>query len=383
LLGILGSLAGAAIGLIPGLHCNLFAYLMLLNSDVSVAVFLFSALLSSNIFEFLSAAYLNAPKEGEVLLKGAFARFIALGRMNGAVKIIAYSAIMTYSIVMILGLLLGNAISNLSSYFGDYAWIMLLIMSIAIIFRQKCWPKALTFFIASGILGLIAFNMNLSEPFLPLLTGMFGLSAIILGSKSGSIPSQMDKSAVESGFFDFLKVSFFGVLSSIIMMLVPGISPSQIGFFSSSYKDDELKVASMASINIADVILSLMTFFYIGKARNGTIEKIGQAMALGIREYYLLIFFGFFSVLLSCMIALAVNKKLGQNIRIIGSKYFRLGVIIFVALLTSFFDGFFGLIILAASTLLGVMLAKNNARPVNLMGCLAVPTILFFVLRLF
>jgi putative membrane protein len=381
--GILGSLAGIIIGLVPGLHCNLFAYIILLNNDLSVAVFLFCSLLSSNIFEFLSAAYLKVPKEGEVLLNDAFSRFLMNGRMNSAVKIIAYSSIITYSIAMILGVLVGNIISLISDYLGNYAWVLLLAISALIIVRQKRWLIALLFFLSSGILGIIAFNINLNEPFLPLLSGMFGISALIFGAKKNSAPSQMERTAVESGFFDFLKVSIIGIFSSIFMMLVPAISPSQIGFFSSNYKNDELKVASMASINIADVILSLTTFFYIGKARNGTIEKIGQALTIGLKEYYLLIFFGFFALLLSCLISINVNKKLGKNTWLIGSEYFKIGIIIFVAFLAFFFDGFAGLFILIASSLLGFFLIKKNARPINLMGSIAVPTILFFILRLF
>ena len=381
--GILGSLVGIIIGLIPGLHCNLFAYLILLNNDLSVAVFLFCALLSGNVFEFLSAAYLKVPKEGEILLNDAFGRFLMDGRMNSAVRIIAYSGIITYSIAMILGVLIGNIISLASNYLGNYAWILLLIISVLIIFRQKRWLIALSFFLGSGILGIIAFNINLNEPFLPLLSGMFGISALLFGSQKNTAPMQIDKTAVESGFFDFLRVSVIGVFSSIFMMLVPAISPSQIGFFSSNYKNDELKVASMASINIADVVLSLTTFFYIGKARNGTIEKIGQALAIGLKEYYLLMFFGFFALLLSCLISININKKLGKNIDLIGSKYFKMGIIIFVTLLTLFFDGFAGLFVLIASSILGFFLIKKNVRPVNLMGSIAVPTILFFILRLF
>jgi len=260
---------------------------------------------------------------------------------------------------------------------------LLLAISIIIIIKQKRWLIALSFFLASGLLGYVSFNINLNEPFLPLLTGMFGINSLIYGSSKNSAPSQLEKSVVESNFFDFFKISILGVFSSIFMMLVPAISPSQIGFFASNYKNDELKIASMASINIADVILSLTTFFYINKARNGTIEKIGQALTIGLKEYHLLIFFGFFALIFSCLIALKINKKLGENIDLINSKYFKFGIIIFIILLTIFFDGFMGLFILAASTFLGFLLIKKNVRPINLMGSLALPTILFFIFRLF
>lgn len=381
--GIFGSFFGVIIGLIPGLHANLFAYLILLNKDLSIAVFLFCSLLSSNVFEFLSAAYLNTPKEGEILLKDSFSRFIATGRMNSAVKIIAYSSIITYSIVMVLGLLIGKIISFISYYLSNYAWVLLLLMSIIIIIKQKHWLVAFFFFIASGILGYVSFNINLNEPFLPLLTGMFGISGLLVTSNKNQIPNQLEKTVIESNFFEIFKVSIVGVFSSIFMMLVPGVSPSQIGFFSSNYKNDELKVASLASINIADVILSLTTFYYISKARNGTIEKIGEALIIGLKEYSLLMFFGFFALLISCLIALWVNNKLGKNTGLINSKYFKLLIIIFVTLLTFFFDGFIGLVILITSTFLGFLLIKKNVRPINLMGSLAIPTILFFIFRFF
>ncbi|MDD5499404.1 MAG: tripartite tricarboxylate transporter permease, partial [Candidatus Nanoarchaeia archaeon] len=321
---------------------------------------------------------------GEVLLKDSFSRFLTSGRMNSAVKIIAYSSIMTYSIIMILGMLIGKTISSITYFMGNKAWIFLLILCASIIWGQKNKRMlALTFFLSSGALGFFSFNLGLNEPFLPLLTGMFGLSGIIMNSKKNIAPSQMENSAVESGFFEILKQSIMGTFCSIIMMLLPAISPSQIGFFASKYEDDELKVASITSINIADVILSLVTFFFIGKGRSGTIEKIGQAMSIGIKEYYLLMSFGFFALLLANFFAIHANKKLGKNSGIIGSNYFKLGIMVFVILLTFYFDGALGLIVLFLSTIMGLLLLKKNVRPVNLMGCLAVPTLIFFASRFF
>jgi len=381
--GLTGSLAGIIIGLIPGLHLNIFAYLILISPNIETAIFLIAALLSSNVFEFLEAAYLNVPKEGEVLLKGALARFVADGRMATAVKIISYSSIISYSLVIMLSIFLGKFVSMLSSFLSGYSWILLLLASFLIIIKQKHKLKALAFFALSGILGLLSFNMGLNEPFLPLLTGMFGISGLIKKGGEGEQISQLHKTAVESSFFDILKASIIGVLSTIAMMLIPAISPSQIGFFTSNYKEDELKVASMASINISDAIMSLTAFYFIGKGRSGTIEKIGQAIFIGLKEYYLILFSGFFSLIIACILAPKISEKISNYSKIISSKQFSIGIIIFVTLLTAYFDSFKGIIILALSTLLGLLLIKKNARPVNLMGSLALPTILFFLGRLF
>ena len=281
---------GMIIGLIPGLHPNIFAYLIVLSPSVETAVFLVGALLSSNIFEFLGAAYLNVPKEGEVLLKGAFARFVADGRMATAVRIISYSSIIAYALVMALSIFFGEIVSRISYFLSGYSWILLLLMSVLIIINQKNRFRALAFFIMSGILGLLSFSSGLNEPFLPLLTGMFGISGLIKKNDEYGEAGQMDRTVVESNFFDVFKASVVGVLSTIVMMLVPAISPSQIGFFTSNYRDDELKVASMASINISDAIMSLTAFYFIGKGRSGTIEKIGQAITIGLKEYYLILF---------------------------------------------------------------------------------------------
>jgi putative membrane protein len=383
LAGLVGSLAGIIIGLIPGLHLNIFAYLILLSPNLETAVFLIGALLSSNVFEFLGAAYLNVPKEGEVLLKGAFARFMANGRMATAVKIISYSSIISYALAMALSIFLGKAVSLLSYFLSSYSWILLLLASFLIIIKQKNPLKSLAFFLLSGLLGMLSFNMGLNEPFLPLLTGMFGIAGLIKKGGAGEQINQMDKTAVESDFFDIFKASIIGVLSTIAMMLIPAISPSQIGFFTGNYKDDELKVASMASINISDAIMSLTAFYFINKARSGTVEKIGQAIFIGLKEYYLILFCGFFSLIIACILAPKISKKISNYSKIIGSKWFSLGIIIFVALLAAYFDSFKGVIILALSTLLGLFLIKKNARPVNLMGSLALPTILFFLGRLF
>ena len=125
---LLGILLGIVIGLIPGLHSNILAAMLFFKNDLYTMIIIFSSLVASNIFEFVSASYLNLPKEGEVLGADVLKKFLFENRILTAFKIISYSSIITYSIVLIIGLLLGNIISVLSNYLGNYSWIFLLIM---------------------------------------------------------------------------------------------------------------------------------------------------------------------------------------------------------------------------------------------------------------
>ena len=56
------------------------------------------------------------------------------------------------------------------------------------------------------------------------------------------------------------------------------------------------------------------------------------------------------------------------------------GVIIFVTAMTIFFDSLLGLLVLAASTALGIFVSELGIGKNHLMACLIVPVIFYFVL---
>ena len=67
---------------------------------------------------------------------------------------------------------------------------------------------------------------------------------------------------------------------------------------------------------------------------------------------------------------------------IVKVNYARLiyGIIIFITVLTLYFDGIIGLIILGTATAIGLVASSWGVGKNHLMGCLILPVILYFVL---
>ncbi len=370
---------GIVVGLVPGLHSNLVA--AMIGGNELFAFFLFSMVISSNIFEFISTCYLGVPEEGEVLVKSPFHRLVLDGRSLVGIKIAGFSVLMTYSIMLILEWLLRNTISGIFQEVRRFGWAILVAMSLHLIIKEKKTTYAVLFFMLSGLLGYMAFNLELNDPFLPLLSGLFGLSTILFNEGGEKVPSQMKMVAVESGFLDIMKSTLKGIASSIVMAVVPSVSPSQVGLISNEFfgKDnDEGTIANIASINIADNLLSLMALITIGKGRSGTIEKIGH-ISNANTVYYELLFYGLITAILSVVIMNKIASCMAIRIDILNSKYVKLNIATFIAILTLYIDGIKGLGVLVVATLIGLACNKKKVRMTHLLGSLVIPTIVYYL----
>ena len=377
-----GLLSGIITGLLPGLHPNIIASIMPVDSGIEAGILLFSCLITSNIFEFLSAAYLGTPEEGGSLAKQPLQQLIMNKRGITGMKIVAYTSIITYAVFLLISIVLRSAVISIYQAVKKYAWILLAGISLHLLIKEKNTRLALMFFIIAGALGIITFNMNLTEPFLPLLTGLFGLSSIINFQKDENyFPQQMKNSVIESSFPEITIASVTGIIGSIIMALVPSVSPSQVGLISKEYSknSNELKIASMTSINISDNLLSLIALMTINKGRSGVVEKIGEIITLTETNYYLLLFTGFLTCVISAYLLIKIAQLFAEKIQIFNNNKTRILIILFVSLITFYFDRFAGIIILILSTLLGYYANKTSIRRSQLLGCLVIPTIIFYV----
>ncbi|PIU61120.1 hypothetical protein COS83_04815, partial [archaeon CG07_land_8_20_14_0_80_38_8] len=185
----------------------------------------------------------------------------------------------------------------------------------------------------------------------------------------------------ESSFPEITIASVTGIIGSIIMALVPSVSPSQVGLISKEYSknSNELKIASMTSINISDNLLSLIALMTINKGRSGVVEKIGEIITLTETNYYLLLFTGFLTCVISAYLLIKIAQLFAEKIQIFNNNKTRILIILFVSLITFYFDRFAGIIILILSTLLGYYANKTSIRRSQLLGCLVIPTIIFYV----
>jgi len=387
--GIIGSLIGLVLGIIPGLHTNLLVPLIFFIKNKMFAFILLGALVSMNFFEFIKTMLLNAPNEGEVLALHSIQRMIAYGRGNEVITLVAigclgglFLSILFFPIELKIIPFIYNEIRQFIPYF-------LLFISLHLIFKEKKIISALLIFILSGIIGKINFSLNLKEPFLPLLTGLFGVSSLLnnILKNIEKLPSQMKRIVVELDKKIIVKSIGNGFLSASLLSFIPSIGPAQASMLSkdiiknknkSVFERDKEFIISVASINTCDVIFSLAAFLSINKARSGVIEGISKIMNLQNNVFYLLL-----TIIISGILAFFLYKKTGyyllnkfQNINIRKLSY---AVIAFIFAFVLIMDSWKGLFILISSSFLGYFCIKKEIAMTNLMGSLIIPTIIFYL----
>jgi putative membrane protein len=380
-----GILLGIIAGILPGLHPNAIAALIAFDSfSLETSVMLFCCLVVSNIFEFLSACYLSVPEEGEALAALPMQRMLLDKRSLAAMKIAAYTSVITYAVFMGTWMFLSTVVSVIYESVRSYAWVFLLGICAHLIIKEKKTFAALIIFIVAGVVGAVTFELGMNDPFLPMLSGLFGISALLLSSTAETkIPKQMSKVVIDSGFWELAKASVIGIVSSIVMTIVPSMSSSQIGLISEEFgagrKSDGMKIASMTSINIADNVLSLIALAAIGKGRSGVVERIGEIIEMTNENFCTLLFCGFAACVIGSWLLIKSSIFASKHVSLLNSKWLNFCVIAFVTLLVVLSDGILGLIILAASTLLGILCIRTGVRRSQMLGCLVIPTIIFYL----
>ena len=176
----------------------------------------------------IPSIFLGAPDSDTVMavLPGHKLLFQGLGW--DAVRLTVIGSLLCLLLCIAIIPLLVLVFPLLYSILKNYLGYLLIVMVGFIILKDghKIW--ALIIFILSGILGLIVLNSEISQPLFPMLSGMFGISALIISLfNKVSVPTQIAEEHVHVGFGEYVKSLIGGVFSGSFVALFPGIGAAQ------------------------------------------------------------------------------------------------------------------------------------------------------------
>jgi len=261
-------------------------------------------------------------------------------------------------------------------------WILLLIVVVMLLKDQnKKW--AVTVFIFSGILGWIVLESSISQPLFPLLSGMFGISALLLSlNNKTEIPPQSSKAEIKINARDFLAI-IGGAISGSFVALFPGLGAAQAAAISTIvFRIKEYSyLILVGGINTVNFVVALVSVYTIEKARNGAIAVVMEIISsIDITR---LIFFAAITLItggVATILALKIAKIFAKTMGKINYKYLSLGIMGFILFLTIILSGWIGIIVLAISTAIGIIPQLTNCCRSNAMGCLLLPVIVFYLI---
>lgn len=433
---VAGYLLGVISGLIPGIHTNNFALILLaispLLSDKGVPVFYVAVIVLSNslshtFHDIIPAIFLGAPNDDTALAVLPGHTLLLEGRGAEAVRLSALGSAGSVALALFIALPLSMVFVTAYTMIQTYlAWVLIVIVLIMIMTERgehvrgqgslSHWKSrffALLIFLMSGLLGVFAFRteylmrpiVSFGEPsiLLPLLSGLFGSSQLIISLMSDPVIPVQLRSRLELERKRIFRGILVGGASGSLVAWLPGVSSSIATVFArmfirqdfskeenrySRYSEEDMLasakefIVSVSGVNTCNAIFGLVALAAIGKTRNGAMVVVNDLLdGVSLDASAIVLFL--------CVIALTAIMSyfstiyLGDRVHLwllsVDYPVLCYSVIAVLALLVLLFTGLFGLIVFIISTSIGMLAPFLKVRKSHSMGVILLPVILYFL----
>lgn len=459
-----GYLLGIFSGLLPGIHTNNFALALAAFAPflagqgippVYIVIAVLSNAISHTFHDIVPSVFLGAP-DGDtalavlpghrLLLEGSGAEAVRLSALGSAGSVAA-----SLLFVFPLSLFFKAAYPFLEEYMG---WVLLLVVAIMLAgekgeqvpgqsplekYRYKI--SALFLFLITGFLGLFAFaredflvpviNFGTATVLLPLLSGLFGASQLVISLFTGSEIPEESTTGLNLSRKRIMRGIFTGSAAGSLVAWLPGVSSSIAALLARLFvkedfdrkslelkgldqKNMELKafqktaetgksgtslfrdpeadpellesskefIVSVSGVNTSNAIFGLVAFLVIGKTRSGAMAAINEILGVGAFDLPTVLLC-FSAVLLASLFSYFSTVYIGNNAHRVLLKldYAKLcaGVLFGLAVMVFLFTGPFGFFLFLISTPIGMLPSFMKVRKSHAMGVILLPVILYFL----
>ena len=390
---IAGIFFGIITGLTPGIHINLISLLLLSISPlllsyfsiISLAVFIIAMSITHTFLDSIPSIFLGAPEAATALGVLPGHRYLLKGNGLMALKLTIIGSFGALILSILLFPLLLPIIKFIYSMIKNYIGWLLLLVVIFMILRDKFKIWALFIFLLSGIFGLLVFNLNLKNPLFPMLSGLFGVSTLLISlSQNQKIPKQKYSTDIKLEPSKTLKALGSGQFSGFLTSMFPGLGAAQAAVLSMQITPnlgDHGFMILIGSINTANFTMSLATLYVLNKARNGSVVAISKLMeSFSLTHILLFLFTALIAGSASVFLALKIGKVFANLINKVNYRILIISIITFIVLLTIILTGPLGFFILIISTSIGIIPAIVKTTRTHGMGCLLLPVMIYFLL---
>jgi len=443
LLVLLGSLVGTGFGvltgLIPGLHVNNVAIILLglsplissvlqditglsqMTAMLMVASAIVATSMSHTFLDFIPSTFLGAP-EAETALSVLPAHGMLLeGNGYGAIFLSAvgsFGAIVVGCLLMLpYRLLVNDPVNGYQLLKEVMVWVLIGVVVLMIVTETKkvpyiiskdrggkwTWKEgrfsstlgvlgAFLLFLVAGMLGLVALDLRLTSPFglpstplFPLLSGLFGTSTLLESLRGGAtVPEQrIEKQSVHVG--EAVSSITGGSIAGSVVGFLPGMSGGVATVIAMIFRKEPKPtsvILTLSAINTANSFFVLGALFLILRPRSGAAIVVNELVsvrewntAFPPTELSLLLA----AALLASCLGFFLTLKLGSRLANVMPKlpYGKVawGIIIFISVMVLAFTGPLGLLVLAVSTSIGMIAPLTGIRRSHAMGVLLLPVI--------
>ena len=387
---LIGILAGTITGLLPGIHINLVGTILVglsatvfsMINPIYLISFIASMAITHTFIDFIPSIFLGCPDTETQLSVLPGHELLREGKGYEAVMLTAKGGILAIFVFIFLSFPLAFVFSKIYGLIHSAMFWVLLATSFLLIFTEKKRLVALFVFIISGLLGLCVLNSGIKEPLLPLLTGLFGSSMLLISIKNKiQIPSQ----EITLSKNKMLKPIIGAIIASPLCAFLPGLGSGQAAILGNSISKTDKKgfLSLIGATNILVMGLSFVSLYAISKTRTGAAAAIQEIIGiLSWKTLLVLMIVILISGIISFFLTKQLTKFCSEKIKKINYSLLSIATIIFLVTIVLFFSGIYGFLILIASTLTGIYCNSLQVKKTHMMGCLLIPTMLFYLLEM-
>ena len=407
-MSLLGAAIGTFSGMVPGIHVNTLAAMMLagypllskmLSSfipddmlPICVASCIMSASIVHSFVDYVPSVFIGAPDPDDVISALPGHRLLLEGKGMVAVRSAAIGSCVGACVSIILAIPLQMVLmSGLSDYLDSITAIVLVAVILIMILHERDPAKMIwcvSVILLSGLLGLVCMDLDIPADgmivggtlLFPMLTGLFGMPAMLQSLRNPVICHQKDDVRYPVGPLPGVK----GVITGVLTGWFPGITSTTGAILSDSVtpeRSPEGFISMIASIGTSAAIIMLVTMSITGKGRSGTMIIIGDILGSSVVGplnicFLLLLLTASFAAFLGYVSTIYCGKVMSRIVNHVDTILLNRACIVLVVILVILMTGPYGLLILVISTALGFLPIKAGIGRVYLTGCLLIPALL-------
>ncbi|MBA1342641.1 MAG: hypothetical protein C5S52_03480 [ANME-2 cluster archaeon] len=419
---LIGFALGLISGLIPGIHTNNFALILLALSpaiadlgfsNIHIAAMILANSITHTFLNIIPSVYLGAPDADTALAVLPGHAMLLDGMGMAAIRLSALGSAGSIVVSLLIA-------APLVLFFGHYydfmrenmGWILLMIVLLMILTESGRYVEgqgslvhlkykfyAVVVLLLSGILGAIGFgNTDLMHPYfqfgspsilLSLLTGLFGASVLLISVLTKSVLPEQRQHPLNLKSRWVLRGIAVGSIAGAIVAWLPGVSSGVATVLARLAIRGDLEhhqtramefIVSVSGTNTSNAVFGLIALFIIGYPRSGAMVAVRDLVGETL-DFHLVLLFLIVVVLVS-IAAYAATIFIGDLAPSVLARFdyqkICMAILIGLVVMVILFNGAFGLAVFLAAVPIGMLPYYMGVKKSHAMGVLLLPVMMYY-----
>jgi putative membrane protein len=389
---LLGVLIGTFTGIFPGIHINLVgAFLVSISTSYLYAIpiiylvtFISAMAIAHTFMDFIPSIFLGCPDADDSSLSVLPGHeMLREGEGYQAIMRTAYGGVYSVFLLGIFAFPLSFIVSKVYPAIQKIIPYILILVCITMILSERKKFQAFAVMALTGILGMCVLELNIKESLLPLLSGLFGSSMLLISiNQNTKIPKQ-NLIFKKIGFKKLIKPISGALIASPLCGFLPGLGGGQAAVIGNQIAKTDGKgfLVLLGAVNVLVMGFSFVSLYSISKTRTGAAVAIQSLMGtMNTNILILILCVCLISGILSFFLVKNISPEFIKIIEKINYQKLSMGIISLLTILILFISGLIGFIVFVISTATGYYCIQLNVKKTQMMGCLLIPTIILYLI---